>query len=184
MTEYMRYRDFITDLELTAEDDDMLRVVENRYVAETTDTWLSILPGRDGGVAFVRTRKNGHAPADAGVTIRIDPTVMLTALAAVLAKDEMMRLARSILTPGKRDPFDMDVAMFAEGLKNLPTNPFQDDTVEGARPAPIKKPPSLDVTLWRRIPHADRRYYIRAMAVGLRRGVHPDDTVAELLTAA
>ncbi|MEE9985190.1 hypothetical protein [Agrobacterium pusense] len=129
MTEYMRYRDFILDLELTAEDDDTMRVVGNRYIAETTDTWLSLMRGRDGGVAFVRSRKNGRAPADAGVTIKIDPTVMLTALAAVLAKDEMMRLARSILTPLQSDPFDIDVAMFVEGLKNLPTYPFQDRTV-------------------------------------------------------
>jgi hypothetical protein len=179
MIEYMRYRDFITDLEITAAEDDTMRVVENRYLADTSDTWLSLVPGRDGGVAFVRSRKDGNAPADAGVTVKIDPTAMLTALAAALAKSEMMSLARSILTPGPIDT--LDVVMFADGLKDLPTNPFEEASVEEARPAPVKKPPSLDISLWRRIPHAQRPDFIKKMAMGVRRGVHPDDTVSSIL---
>lgn len=130
----------------------------------------------------MRSWKNGNAPADVGVTVKIDPTVMLTALAAVLAKFQMMSLARSILTPGQIDP--LDVVMFADGLKDLPMNPFRDGTVPGVRPAPVRKPPSLEAALWRRIPHAQRPSFIKKMAMGLRRGVHPDDTVSELLTSA
>ncbi|AVA21960.1 hypothetical protein [Rhizobium sp. NXC24] len=180
MTEYVRYRDFITYLEMTAAEDDTMRVLENRCLAETCGTWLSLVPGLDGGVAFVRSRKNGNAPLDAGVMVKIDPTVMITALAAALAKPEMMALARSILTPGQ---FNLcDVGLFSDGLKDLPMNPFQDDTVEGSRPTPTKKPPSLDIGLWRRIPHAQRRDFIVAMAAGLRRGLHPDDTVSSILS--
>lgn len=101
MTKYMRYRDFIADLEADAAEDDMMRVIENRYLAETCDTWLSLAPGRDGGVALIRSRKLGKAPTDAGVTIRISPTVMMTALAPALARSEMMELARLILKPGE-----------------------------------------------------------------------------------
>ncbi len=74
--------------------------------------------------------------------------------------------------------------MFTDGLKDLPTNPFQDDAAEVARPASFRKPPSLDIELWRRIPHAKRRDFIREMAMALRGGVHPDDTVTELPSAA
>lgn len=154
-------------------------MVEDRHLAEKSDTWLSLKPARDGGVAFVRTRKN-VPPADSSVTVKIDPTVMRTALAAALSTNQMMRLARSILTPGQIDP--LDVVAFATGLQDLPTNPFVD--TEGSRPEPIRKPPSLDIALWRRIPHALRRDYIKRMAMGLRRGVHPDDTVSELLASA
>ncbi len=66
---------------------------------------------------------------------------------------------------------------FADGLTDLATNPFPADrTVQ-----PATKPPSLDALLWHRIPNAKRREYIRRMAHGLVRGVHPDDTVTELL---
>jgi hypothetical protein len=107
---------------------------------------------------------------------------MMTALAAALARPEMTDLARSILTGGDLDLYS--VGMFTDGLKDLPTNPFQDDAAEASRPAPIRKPPSLVIELWRGIPHAKRRDYIKAMARGIRRGIHPDDTVAELLSAA
>lgn len=65
MTMSMRYRDFIADLEADAAEDDMMRVLENRYLAETCDIWLSLVPGRDGGVALIRSRKLGKAPTDA-----------------------------------------------------------------------------------------------------------------------
>lgn len=182
MTEYRRYRAFIANLEADAAEDDATRILENRYPAEKCDTWLSLVPGKDGGVALVRSRKHGKTPIDAGVTIRLEPTVMMTALAAALARPEMMDLARSILTGGDLDLYS--VGMFTDGLKDLPTNPFQDGAAEAARPAPILKPPSLDIELWRRIPHAKRRDFIREMAMGVRRGIHPDDTVSELLAYA
>ncbi|KQV79985.1 hypothetical protein [Rhizobium sp. Root1220] len=181
MTEYMRYRDFIVDLETTAAEDDTMRVLENRYLAETCDTWLSLVPGRDGGVALIRSRKNGKPPADAGATVKIDPTVMLTALAAALSTDQMMRLARSILAPRQIDP--SDAVTFATGLQDLPTNPFGDDEDAAVCPPPATKPPSLDTALWKQIPHALRRDYIKRMAMGIRRGIHPDDTVSELLAS-
>ncbi|MBY5775939.1 hypothetical protein HFN59_02220 [Rhizobium leguminosarum] len=179
MTEYIRYRDFIVDLETAAAEDDTMRVLENRYLAETCDTWLSLVPGRDGGVALIRSRKNGKPPADAGATVKIDPTIMLTALAAALSTDQMMRLARSILAPGQIDP--SDAVTCATGLQDLQANPFDDDAKEGARHTPGSKPPSLDIALWHRIPHAQRRDFIAKMAMGVRRGIHPDDTVSELL---
>lgn len=182
MTERMRYRDFITDLEVNAEGDDMMRVVENRHIAETYDTWLSLVPGKDGGVGFVRSRRGHPSPTDKGVTVKVEPTVSMAALAATLAKPEMMSFARSLLTPGAVDP--ITAVMFTDGLKDLPTNPYS-DTIEPPRPAlpPIRKPPSLDADLWARIPHALRREYLRKMAHGIRCGIHPDDTVAEFLAA-
>lgn len=183
MTEYRRYRDFIANLETDVEGDDMMRVVENRHIAETYDTWLSLMSGKNGGVAFVHSRRSHPSPTDKGVTIRIDPTVTMTALAAALSTPEMMSLARSILTPGSVDP--AAAVMFTDGLKDLPRNPYP-DTVEPPRAPlpPIMKPPSLDSELWERIPNSKRRRYIKAMAHALRRGIHPDHTVADLLAAA
>lgn len=179
--DYMRYREFIAYLEKSAEDDDTMRVVENRYVAETSAQWLCLKPGKEGGIALIRSRHNGLAPSDCAVAVRIDPTVMLTALSAVLASPSMMTLARSILSRAHPDPFDIDAALFAEGLKGLAVNPYTELADKADRHAPVRKPPSLAVELWRRIPHDARREYLKAMAHGLRRGVHPDDTVAAML---
>ncbi|MGE7368306.1 hypothetical protein ACQKKX_04445 [Neorhizobium sp. NPDC001467] len=183
MTTYMRYRDFIADLEENAEGDDVMRVVENRYIAETYDTWLSLVAGKDGGVAFVRSRRGHPSPTDKGVTVKVEPTVSMTALAAALGATEMMSHARTLLTPGAVDP--ITAVMFADGLKDLRSNPYP-DTIEPPRPVlpPIRKPPSLDADLWTRIPHALRREYLKKMAHGIRCGIHPDDTVTELLAAA
>lgn len=183
MTEYLRYRDFIANLETDAEGDDSMRVVENRHIAETYDTWISLVAGKDGGVAFVRSRRGQPSPTDKGVTVKIEPTVSMTGLAAVLSAPEMMSHARSLLTPGSVDP--VAAVMFADGLKDLRSNPYP-DTIEPPRPAlpPIRKPPSLNSNLWERIPHAKRREYLKKMAHGIRCGIHPDDTVAELLAAA
>lgn len=183
MTEYLRYRDFIADLESNAEGDPAVRVIENRTLADICDTWLCLKSGKDGGAAFVRTRKGDPCPAVADVSFRVEPTVSMTALAAALATPEMMAIARSILTPGAVDP--AIAVMFADGFKGLPTNPY-DVAAEAPRESlpPIKKPPSLDAVLWKRIPHKDRREYIAKMAHGLRCGKHPDDTVTELLAAA
>lgn len=183
MTTHLRYRDFIANLETDAEGDETMRVVENRHIAETYDTWLSLVAGKDGGVAFVHSRRGHPSPTDKGVTVKVEPSVSMTALAAALATPEMMSLARSILTPGSLDP--ITAVMFADGLKDLPRNPYP-DTVEPPRAPlrPIRKPPSLDAELWKRIPNSKRRKYIKAMAHALRRGVHPDDTVADLLAAA
>ena len=183
MTEYLRYREFIADLKANAEGDPAVRVIENRTLADICDTWLCLLSGKDGGVAFVRTRKGDPSPAYADVSFKVEPTVSMSAFATALAAPDMMSLARSILTPGAIDP--IAAVMFTDGLKDLPTNPY-DVAVEAPRPAlpPIKRPPSLDPVLWKRIPHSARREYLATMAHGLRCGKHPDDTVAELLAAA
>ncbi len=132
MTEYLRYRDFISNLETDAEGDDMMRVVENRHIAELYDTWLCLVSGKDGGVAFARSRRGHPSPMDKGVTVKVEPTVSMTALAAALATPEMMTFARSILTPGSVDP--IAAVAFTDGLKGLRTNPYP-DTIEPPRPA-------------------------------------------------
>lgn len=182
MTEYLRYREFITNLEIDAEGDDTTRIVDSRHVADVCDTWLCLKSGKDGGVAFLRTRKGQPSPT-AGVSVRIDPTISMTALAVALATPDMMSAARSLLTPGSTDP--VAAVTFAEGLRNLRTNPYP-ETVEPPRAAQrlVTKPPSLDADLWDRIPNSRRREYIKAMAHGLVRGVHPDDTVTDLLATA
>lgn len=183
MTDYLRYRDFIADLEANAEGDPAARIIENRTLADICDTWFCLKTGKDGGAAFVRTRKGDPSPATADVSFKVEPTVSMTAFAAALAANEMVSLARSILTPGA---VDLTAAvMFTDGLKGLPTNPY-DVVAEAPSPdlPPIKKPPPLDAMLWKRIPHSGRREYLKKMAYGLRRGIHPDDTVTELLAAA
>ncbi|CUW93677.1 hypothetical protein [Agrobacterium genomosp. 2] len=183
MTEYLRYRDFIANLEIDAEGDDTTRIVDSRHVADVCDTWLCLRSGKDGGVAFLRTRKGYPSPTNVGVSLKIDPTVSMTALAAALATPEMMSAARSILTPGSTDP--VAAVTFAEGLRDLRTNPYPEAAEAPRAPLlPVQKPPSLDAVLWDRIPNSQRREYIKAMAHGLVRRVHPDDTVADLLAAA
>jgi hypothetical protein len=173
----MRYRDFISHLKSVAAEDEGARIVNFRRVAETRDTWLSLIAGRDGGIAIVNTAR-GAAPRDAGLTFKLDPTTTCAALATALSVPGMMSLAWSLLTPGKSDP-DMTLD-FADGLTDLAKNPFPTEPSV----APATKPPSLDASLWRRIPHAQRHEYIKKMAHALVRGVHPDDTVADLLAAA
>lgn len=183
MTTYLRYRDFIANLEIDAEGDDTTRIVASRHVADVCDTWLCLKSGKDGGVTFLRTRKGYPSPTATDVSIRIDPTVSMTALAAALGTPDMMSAARTLLTPGSIDP--VAAVTFADGLNDLRTNPYP-ETVEAPRAPlrPVEKPPSLDVALWNRIPNSQRREYIKKMAHGLVRGVHPDDTVAGLLAAA
>lgn len=173
---HIRYRDFIGSLQAASAERDGARIVEDQQSATTCETWLSLVSGRDGGIAILTTAR-GTRPRNAGVTFRIDPTTTCAALAAALSTSEMMALARSLLTPGGTSP--RDTLDFVHGLKSLPTNPFSDDELP-----PATKPPSLDANLWNRIPHDQRRDYIKKMAMGLRGGVHPDDTVAELLAAA
>ena len=45
----------------------------------------------------------------------------------------------------------------------------------------VECPPSLPIELWDRIPREQRRDAIISMAQGLRRGIHPIDTVEKLL---
>lgn len=90
----------------------------------------------------------------------------------------MMILARSLLTPGK--PVPRDAIDFADGLSDLKTLPYSTDDSSVS----VAKPPSLKADLWARIPHDQRREYRKAMARGIVRGFHPDETVAELLAAA
>lgn len=181
MTDYLRYRDFIADLEANAEGDPAVRVIENRTIADICDTWLCLKPGKDGGVVFVRTRKGDPSPANAGIAFKVEPTVSMVAFAAALASPEMMSFARSMLTPGAVDP--AFAVMFTDGLKDVPVNPYDAEVEAPPHLPPIKKPPSLDAALWRRIPHAQRHDYIEKMAHALVRGIHPDDTVSELAAA-
>ncbi|MGE6743306.1 hypothetical protein ACQKGC_23830 [Allorhizobium pseudoryzae] len=90
----------------------------------------------------------------------------------------MMMLARTLLTPGERVP--RDAIDFADGLAELETIPY---STEGSS-VPVAKPPSLDADLWERIPNARRQEYLKKMAHGIRRGIHPDETAIELLAAA
>lgn len=174
---HIRYRDFIDLLQSAAKEDAGSRIIKSREIGINREAWLSLIPGKDGGIAILTTER-GTTPRSAGVTFRLDPTTTCAALATALSTAEMMVLARSLLTPGVTSP--RDTLDFAQGLSDLPTNPFSDDD----HLPPVTKPPSLDAELWRRIPHDQRRDYIKKMALGLRCGIHPDDTVAKLLSAA
>jgi hypothetical protein len=175
MIKHIRYRNFIAELQASAESHDGIRVVEDCKLIEACDAWVSLVPGRDGGIAAI-TAPRGATPTTA-IAVKLDPTTTREALAAALSNERMMTLARSLLSEGNRDV--LAAAEFAEGLGKLETNPFPDDD----NLPPVSKPPSLDVELWKRIPRAQRSDYIKKMARGIRRGVHPDETVAELLAA-
>jgi hypothetical protein len=176
---YRRYRDFIEFLKDTADGDDTVRIVENPAVSAKHSVYLALKPGKDGGASLGVTRKGESPAAGFGVTFKIAPTTTAASLASALSNEGMMDLAKSLLTPGAVDIGA--AAMFADGLRNLDTVAY----VYGAIPerrAQATKPPSLDTELWRRIPKDERSSFIRAMANGIRRGVHPDETVAEMLT--
>ena len=177
---FRRYRDFIEYLEDSADGDDEARIVETPAVTKNYHVYIALKAGRDGGAAIVVARK-GVAPAARGVvTVKINPTVTKLSLAAALSTEPMRVLARTLLTPGAATAADL--ASFAAGLQDLRQLPFGDD--EGApRPAPATKPPSLATEIWHRIPREKRQDYLKAMARGLRRGVHPDETAEELLAA-
>jgi hypothetical protein len=179
---FRRYRDFVEFLSDAAGGDDNVRIVENPAVMERYSVYLALKSGRDGGVATVVARKGTTPAARAGTTIEIDPTISKTSLAAALSTERMKTLARLILTPGPTDP--VTVLEFAEGLDNLPKIPYAEYSESDAPPVRWTKPPSLDASLWRRIPHEKRGEYIKLMATGVRRGIHPDDTVSELLASA
>lgn len=174
---HIRYRDFIDLLQSASEEDKGARIVKSREAGISQKAWLTLLPGKDGGIAILTTAR-GATPRNAGVTVKLDPTTTCAALAAALSTSEMMSLARSLLTPGCTSP--RDTLDFAQGLSALPTNPFSDDD----NLPTVTKPPSLDAGLWNRISRDQRRDYIKAMARGIIRGIHPDDTVAKLLSAA
>ncbi|NKJ77733.1 hypothetical protein [Rhizobium leguminosarum] len=176
---YRRYRDFIEYLEDKADGDDTARIVENPAVSAKHSVYLALKPGRGGGAGLGVARK-GEAPSPTfGTTFKLEPTTTAASLAAALSKNSMMELAKSLLTPG---PVDFGAAaMFADGLMNLAVAPYADE-ITPAHQAPATKPPSLDTELWRRIPKDQRKSFIRAMAKGVRLGVHPDDTVVEMLT--
>lgn len=179
---FRHYRDFIEFLSDAAGGDDPVRVVENSAVTKRYSVYLALKSGRDGGVATVVARKGITPAARAGTTIEIDPTISKTSLAAALSTERMKTLARFILAPGPTDP--VVVLEFAEGLNNLQRIPYDANSESADRPIQWTKPPSLDARLWRRIPHEKRGEYIKRMAVGVRRGIHPDETVSELLAAA
>lgn len=179
---FRHYRDYIEYLVDAAGDDDAVRLVENPAVRERYSVYLALKSGRDGGVATVVARKGTTPAARAGTTIQIDPTVSKTSLAAALSTERMMEFARLILTPGKVDPGV--VLEFSEGLVDLPKIPYAEDSESTARSVRWTKPPSLDASLWKRIPLDQRGDYIKRMARGIRRGVHPDETVSETLASA
>lgn len=173
----MRYRDFIDRLQSASKEDEAARIIKSREIGTSREAWLSLAPGKEGGIAIVTTVR-GSRPWKSGVTFRLDPTTTCAALAAALSTCEMMAVARSLLTPGK--PIPPDAIDFADGLSDLETLPYLRDDSS----VPVTKPPSLHADIWERIPHAQSREYCKAMARGIVRGVHPDDTVAELLAAA
>lgn len=179
---FRRYRDFVSHLEDSADGDDTIRVVEDPRVTKNYFVYLALKSGHDGGVAVIVARKGITPAARAGTTFALDPTTSKTALAAAMSTVRMMELGRLILTPGA----DTTAAVieFSAGLSGLPKIPYDENSGSTSVTAPATKPPSLDGELWRRIPHDKRREYMRAMALGLRRGVHPDHTVEDLLAAA
>lgn len=178
---FRRYRDFIDYLCDSAGDNDFARLVENPVVTERYVVYLAFKPGKDGGVATIVARKGVTPATRAGITFRIDPTVSRTALAAALSTENMMRLARLLLTPNDVDP--TVVVEFSAGLADLTKIPYAEGSESGGA-VRWTKPPSLDTALWKQIPHTLRGDYIKQMARGIRRGIHPDETVAELLAAS
>lgn len=177
---YRRYRDFIEYLEDKADGDETVRIVENPVVSSKHSVYLALRPGRGGGVGLGVALK-GTAPAAAvGITFKINPTTSAASVAVALSTESTRALAKTLLTPGA---VDLGAAsMFAEGLRSLVTIPYVNG--DNLPEASAIKPPSLDTELWRKIPRNLRMSYVKEMAAGLRLGVHPDDTVTELLAAA
>ncbi len=97
----MRYRDFIAHLKSAAAEDEGARIVVSRQAAETRETWLSLIAGRDGGIASSNTAR-GATPRDAGLTFKLNPTTTCASLAAALSNPGMMSLAWSLLTRANR----------------------------------------------------------------------------------
>ena len=179
---FRHYRDFIEFLEDTADGDNAVCIVDNpAIVSARHSVYLALKSGRDGGASLGATLRRMAPAAEFGTTFRIDPATSAMSLAAALARDDMRELAKTLLTPG---PVDMAAAaMFADGLRNLDVVSAADQAT-ARRETAMTKPPCLDAELWRRIPKDQRMAYRVEMAKGLRRGVHPDETVAELLAAA
>ncbi len=61
--------------------------------------------------------------------------------------------------------------------KNVRLNVVSDEPLD----FDVECPPSLPIELWDRIPREQRREAIISMAQGLRRGIHPIDTVEKLI---
>jgi hypothetical protein len=48
---------------------------------------------------------------------------------------------------------------------------------------PVERPPAVSERLWNLIEPDSRKRYVKAAALGLRRGIHPETTVTEMLQA-
>ena len=179
---FRRYRDFIEFLEDTADGDRAVCIVDNPVIVSARHSvYLALKAGRGGGASMGATLKRVAPAAEFGTTFRIDPATSAMSLAATLARADMRELAKTLLTPG---PVDMAAAaMFVDGLRALDVVSAADQAAARREP-PMTKPPCLDSDLWRSIPKDQRPAYRKAMANGLRRGVHPDETVAEMLAVA
>ncbi len=177
---FRHYRDFIEFLEDTAGGDDTACIIENpRIVSARHSVYLALKPGRGGGACLGAAPKGATPSTNFGTTFRLDPATSAISLAAALSKESMRELGRTLLTPG---PVDLAAAaMFADGLRDLDIVPAGVQATVPREP-PITKPPCLDSELWGRIPIDQRKAYRLEMATRLRRGVHPDDTVTEMLT--
>lgn len=102
----IRYRDFITYLQSATTEDDGARIIKSQQIAETRNAWLSLMPGRNGGIAIITTTR-GLTPAGAGVSVELDPTTTCSALADALATDAIVAnrapRSRRLLMPRFRD---------------------------------------------------------------------------------
>jgi len=58
----------------------------------------------------------------------------------------------------------------------------KDSTDEKELP-PVERPPAVSERIWALIPNAQRGDYIRAAALGLRRGIHPETAIVDKLEA-
>lgn len=176
---FRRYRDFIEYLVDTADGDKAVCIVaEPAILSARHSLYLALKPGPDGGAGFGAAPRGRAASTAFGVTFRLNPSTSAMSLAGALARADMMELAKTLLTPGAVDI--IAAAMFADGLRNLDVVSAADQAAARRNP-PMTKPPCLDRELWRRIPKDQRPAYRKAMAHGIVRGVHPDETVAELI---
>jgi hypothetical protein len=167
-----RYRDFAARMGAEGEDRPETRLVEDAHRGRSRDWFLVFVKGKNGGVALVDCLR-GRLP-ETGNSFKIPADTTRLALSQYLLSDTAMKAAREMLTPDSEA--DLDIFTFAVGLHSLERNEYGSGNGDYDT-----KPPSLDGRLWLRIPRDRRMEFVKAMAMGLRRGIHPDQTTEEML---
>lgn len=62
---HMRYREFVDRLQAASKEDEDARIIKSRAVGTSRDVCLSLVRGKDGGIAIVTTPHGGR-PRNSG----------------------------------------------------------------------------------------------------------------------